>query len=153
MLLSELFSGQTPSTKKSSDGTVAEVFIIESLTLGDETKQRHEGAVLASILRMCGKKPMYYYIRTKAELVHLVDEFDASGYRYLHLSCHGNDTSLDTTLDSISYSEFARIFEDRLKGRRLTCGVEDRPRPHRTQSRAILSSFSPPNTWANLLPA
>ncbi len=119
MLLSELLSGQTPSKKKSSDGSVAEVFIIESLTLRDETKQRHEGAVLASVLRMCGKKPMYYYIRTKAELVHLADEFDASGYRYLHLSCHGNDESLDTTLDSITYAEFATIFKDRLKGRRL----------------------------------
>jgi len=62
---------------------------------------------------------MYYYIRTKAELVHLAEEFDASGYRYLHLSCHGNDTSLDTTLDSITYAEFAKIFKDRLKGRRL----------------------------------
>ncbi len=119
MLLSELLSGQTPSKKKSSNGTVAEVFIIESLTLRDETKQRHEGAVLASVLKMCGKKPMYYYIRTKAELEHLADEFDASGYRYLHLSCHGNDTSLDTTLDPITYTEFAKIFKDRLKGRRL----------------------------------
>ena len=119
MLLSELLSGQTPKRKKSSNGTVAEVFIIESLTLRDERKQRHEGAVLASVLKMCGKSPMYFYIRTKAELEHLAEEFDASGYRYLHLSCHGNDTTLDTTLDPISYGEFATIFKDRLKGRRL----------------------------------
>ena len=68
---------------------------------------------------MCGKNPLYYYIRTKAELEHLADEFEASGYRYLHLSCHGNGEALDTTLDSISYSEFAKIFKNRLKGRRL----------------------------------
>jgi len=119
MLLSELLSGQTPSKKKSSNGTVAEVFIIESLTLRDENKQRHEGAVLASVLKMCGKKPLYYYIRTKTELEKIADEFEASGYRYLHLSCHGNDTSLDTTLDPVTYVEFAKIFKDKLKGRRL----------------------------------
>jgi len=68
---------------------------------------------------MCGKKPLYYYIRTKAELEVLAEEFEASGYRYLHLSCHGGDTSLETTLDSVSYRDFAKVFEIRLSRRRL----------------------------------
>lgn len=119
MLLSELLSEQKPSKKKSPNGTVAEVFIIESLSLVDEAKQLHEGAVLASILKMCGKRPMYFYIRTKAELKHLAAEFDASFYRYLHISCHGSETTLNTTLDSIEYAEFSEIFKDSLKGRRL----------------------------------
>lgn len=119
MRLSELLEPQVPSRKKSADGTVAEVFIIESLRLADEAKERHEGAVLAAVLKMCNKRPLYYYIRTKAELRHIAKRFESSRYRYLHISCHGGDTSLDTTLDSVSYKDFAKIFENRLAGRRL----------------------------------
>lgn len=119
MRLAELFEPQIPSRSKASDGTVPEVFIIESLSLTDETKERHEGAVLAAILKICRKKPLYYYIRTRAELEVLAKEFEASGYRYLHISCHGGDTSLETTLDVISYQDFAQIFKNRLNGRRL----------------------------------
>ncbi len=119
MRLAELFEPQKPTPKKSKTDTVAQVFIIESLELIDETKERREGAVLASVLKMCGKNPLYYYIRTKAELEHLAEEFEASGYRYLHISCHGGETSLETTLDSVSYKEFAKIFEGKLKDRRL----------------------------------
>jgi hypothetical protein len=126
MRIAELLSPQEPSKKKTSNGTVAEVFIIESLSLIDEAKERHEGEVLANVLRMCGKKPLYYYIRTKAELEMLAEEFEASGYRYLHLSCHGGDTTIETTIDSVPYVEFAQMFDGRLKHRRLfasACGA------------------------------
>jgi len=119
MRLSELLQTQSASKRRLSDGSVPEVFIIESLELIDENKDRREGAVLASILRMCGKNPLYYYIRTRAELELIAKEFEASGYRYLHISCHGNDTCLSTTLDSISYKDFAAIFKSRLNKRRI----------------------------------
>ncbi len=119
MRLAELFEPQKPTPRKSKANTVAEVFIIESLELIDETKERREGAVLASVLKMCGKNPLYYYIRTKAELKYIADEFEASGYRYLHISCHGGDDTLETTLDSVTYQDFAEIFEGKLKDRRL----------------------------------
>lgn len=119
MRLADLFEPQNPTPKKSKSDTVAQVFIIETLELIDETKERREGAVLASVLKMCGKNPLYYYIRTKKELEYIAEEFEASGYRYLHISCHGGDTSLETTLDSVSYEEFAKVFERKLKGRRL----------------------------------
>ncbi len=119
MRLSELFEPQKPTPKKGKTDTVAQVFIIESLELVDEAKERREGAVLASVLKMCGKNPLYYYIRTKKELEHIAEEFEASGYRYLHISCHGGDTSLETTLDSIKYQDFSNIFENKLKDRRL----------------------------------
>jgi hypothetical protein len=119
MRLSELFEPQKPTPRKSKADTVAQVFIIESLELLDETKERREGAVLASVLKMCGKNPLYYYIRTRKELAHLAEEFEASGYRYLHISCHGGETSLETTLDSVTYQDFAKIFEGKLKDRRL----------------------------------
>ena len=119
MRLSELFEPQAPTKKKKGTDTVPEVFIIESLELTDETKERREGAVLAAVLKMCGKNPLYYYIRTKSELELMAQEFEASGYRYLHISCHGGETSLETTIDSITYQNFARIFEGKLNGRRL----------------------------------
>ena len=99
--------------------TVPEVFIIESLELTDERESRREGEVLASVLRMCGKEPLYYYIRTKAELELMAKLFYVSNYRYLHISCHGGKSSLSTTLDVVDYEEFATIFSGRLKNRRL----------------------------------
>lgn len=119
MRLAELFEPQKPTARKSKADTIAQVFIIESLELVDEAKERREGAVLASVLKMCGKNPLYYYIRTRAELEHIAEEFEASGYRYLHISCHGGETSLETTLDSVSYTDFANIFAGKLKDRRL----------------------------------
>ncbi len=68
---------------------------------------------------MCGKNPLYYYIRTKAELELMAKEFVDSGYRYLHMSCHGGEKSLELTLDSVRYQEFAKIFRRRLSNRRL----------------------------------
>jgi hypothetical protein len=99
--------------------TVPEVFIIESLELGDERKARREGEVLAAVLRMCGKRPLYYYIRTRAELELMARLFQASNYRYLHISCHGGKKSLSTTLDVIDYEDFATLFAGRLRNRRL----------------------------------
>jgi hypothetical protein len=119
MRLAEIYEPQKPTAKKKKTDTVAEVFIIESLELVDENKERREGAVLASVLKMCGKNPLYYYIRTKKELEHIAEEFEVSGYRYLHISCHGGEMSLETTLDSVSYQAFAKIFEKKLKDRRL----------------------------------
>jgi len=119
MRLAELFAPQIPTPKKKSSDTVPEVFIIESLELTDEAKERRGGAVLAAVFKMCGKNPLYYYIRTKAELELMAKEFERSGYRYLHISCHGGDTSLETTLNSVDYQEFADIFRGRLKSRRL----------------------------------
>jgi len=120
MRIAELFEPQVPTRKKKKRGaTVPEVFIVESLGLSDEASERREGAVLAAVLKMCGKNPLYYYIRTRAELELMAREFEDSGYRYLHISCHGTVKSLDLTLDSVSYQEFAQIFRRRLSIRRL----------------------------------
>jgi hypothetical protein len=150
MHFTELFGPQTPTRKKKSSDTVPEVFIIESLELADEANARREGEVLAAVLRMCGKNPLYYYIRTRAELEHLAKYFAASGYRYLHISCHGGMTSLETTLDSVSYKEFARIFAGKLKNRRLfvsACSAGNRPFAElvRSRNKGIISVTAPRN--------
>jgi len=96
-----------------------EVFIIESLRFQDENKKRFDGKFLSDILWMRDKKPKYYYIRTKKELKAVMEKFWNSGYRYLHLSCHGTNESIETTLDSIPFRALGRLMRPYLKGRRL----------------------------------
>jgi len=99
--------------------TFSEVFILESLTVEDERAKRFEGKVLADVLKMCGKHPEYFYFRTEQELEELVKEFRRSGYRFLHLSCHGSDTEIFTTYGSMTYGRFSQIFAGHLQNRRL----------------------------------
>ncbi|MFZ5843925.1 MAG: hypothetical protein ACOY3E_13630 [Pseudomonadota bacterium] len=99
--------------------TEPEVFILESLDFDDENESRFEGRILADVLRMCGKNPKYYYFRTEAELEILTLMFRESGYRYLHLSCHGSSDKIHTTLNDITYIRFSQIFEKNLRNRRL----------------------------------
>lgn len=99
--------------------TKANVFIIESLDSIDEKEKRFEGQILSRILRLGGKQSRYYYIRTKKELKKALESFGESGYRYLHLSCHGNETSISTTRDTIRFSELNRLMKPYLKDKRL----------------------------------
>ena len=45
-----------------------EVFIVESVDLDDEVEDRLEGKMLTEMLRLGGKKPLYFYVRRKREL-------------------------------------------------------------------------------------
>ena len=96
-----------------------EIFIIESLDFRDERADRFEGKIISQILALSGKNCEYCYIRTKRELKELLEQFESSGYRYLHLSCHGNNDSMFTTLDEIPFSEFGPLIKPYLRRRRL----------------------------------
>lgn len=96
-----------------------EVFIIESLRFDDERQDRFEGQIIKKILALSGKTCEYYYIRTKRELARVLQLFTESRYRYLHLSCHGGETSMATTLDAIAFPELATLLRPHLKSRRL----------------------------------
>lgn len=99
--------------------TKPDVFIIESLTFDDEKDKRFEGKFLSQILHLSGKKPMYYYIRTKKELQKVLELFEQSTYRYLHLSCHGSKTSIYTTLDRIPFRKLGQLIRPYLRKKRL----------------------------------
>ena len=100
--------------------TIPELFIIESLTLDDEEQDRQEGEILSRMLRLAGKKKTkYFYIRTKRELEEIVDLFDESGYRYLHLSCHANDSEMGTTFDDVSFKQLGEMLRPCLDNRRV----------------------------------
>lgn len=89
------------------------IFIIESLDLKDEEKGLFEGKILEQVLKMINIPVQYRYIRTKQELKVMIEQFEKSGYRYLHLSCHGNSSGIGMTLDkySFSFAEFKNMFE------------------------------------------
>jgi hypothetical protein len=99
--------------------TKPETFIIESLGFDDESKERLDGKLLFEVLRLYGKNPIYFYCRTEKELVELSKRFRSTGYRYLHVSCHGNSDSFCFTLDTIQFPRFADIFKGKLDNRRL----------------------------------
>lgn len=99
--------------------TEPEVFIIESLAVEDELRERYEGKALRDSLRIAGLRPGYYYVRTKAELAEALELFRHSSYRFLHISVHGSEKCIHTTLDEITNMEFAKMCEGKLRNRRV----------------------------------
>lgn len=95
------------------------VFIIESLEFDDEKNDRFEGKILSRILNLGDIKNEYYYIRTQKELEKILEIFEDSDFRYLHLSCHGSKNSIETTLDSIDFDLFSELVTPKLKYKRL----------------------------------
>lgn len=98
--------------------TTPEVYIIETLDVADE-EHRREGEVITKVLAMAGKAPRYRYVRTARELEHFAQDFADSGYRYLHISCHGNIGLFGLTLDTLTDTEFADIIGPHLDQKRL----------------------------------
>ena len=99
--------------------TIADVFIIESLSKDDEEKNRYEGQRLADLLKLSGKEPKYFYFQSKEEIPLLLQLFKISKYRYLHISCHASNDSICTTKDVISYLDFSTMCKNYLKLRRV----------------------------------
>jgi hypothetical protein len=99
--------------------TVPELFIIESLDRDDEEHERFEGQRIRTMLSLSGKSCKYVYVRTEREFRKMVDEFNASNFRYLHLSCHGNRAGLFTTFDRLSFNTVGEILTPFIKGRRV----------------------------------
>ena len=95
------------------------VFIVESLAFLDEEKGRFEGKIISQILKLSGSESKYVYLRTKKELKEVIDQFKNSGYRYLHFSCHGNESEISLTLNNLSFEELGNILEPCLKKRRM----------------------------------
>jgi len=95
------------------------VFIIESLTLENEKMGEFDGQILKDVLDLCKIPNDYYYIRTTIELREIINEFKKSDYRYLHLSCHANETQISLTFENLFYSQLAAIIGNNLNNKRL----------------------------------
>ena len=100
--------------------TKPELFIIESLTLDDEKAERQEGDIISRMLQLAGKTgTRYYYIRTARELEEMIDLFDDSHYRYLHISCHADKSGMATTFDEVPYADLGEMLRPCLSNRRV----------------------------------
>ena len=102
-----------------SSKTKADVFVIESLTFDDEERSHGEGQFLSHILRLADHNYKYFYIRTKTELQEVLDRFESSRYRYLHISCHANRNGIALTLDDLTVSELGDILRPYIENRRV----------------------------------
>lgn len=101
-----------------SKNTDPGIYIIESLDFDDEQGPM-EGKILSNILELEGLDYRYHYVRTKTELQHFIDDFVDSRLRFLHLSFHGDEDSIATTLEEITHDELGKMLEGKLKYRRL----------------------------------
>ena len=99
--------------------TKPETFIIESLSIENEVNGMYEGKIIYDILKLQNKNPKYYYFKNEIELRELSTVFRNSGYRYLHLSCHGTNDSIRLTHGPIKYHIFSEIFRKKLNNRRI----------------------------------
>lgn len=99
--------------------TYPHVFIIESMDLRNEAKNKYEGQIISNILHLMDIEHSYYYVRTRQEFEHFLKEFETSKYRYLHLSCHGSSNAIHLTLDDINFEDLGFLLQDKLDKKRL----------------------------------
>lgn len=89
--------------------TVPDVFIIEFLPASDP----HDGKILADMLRLAGKNPIYYTCNNSDSFVAGIKIFAASQYRFLHISCHGTTDSITfPSTERLDYMAFAALFNE-----------------------------------------
>jgi hypothetical protein len=105
------------------------VFIIESNQWEDEQEERREGMILKETLSLCQKTVEYRYIRTEKEFKFVLQQFEESKFRYLHISCHGYGKGFAFTLDRIPFRDFAELTSPFLGDRRLFISACDCVKP------------------------
>ncbi|MES2505061.1 MAG: CHAT domain-containing protein [Verrucomicrobiota bacterium] len=133
---------------KPAEPTLPELFIIESMNDMDEDSGFFEGVRIAQILRLARLKPKYFYIQDERELELLVPVFRQSNYRYLHISCHGDDKGFFLTNGYVSFARFAEIFAGALLLRRIfvsacEAGQKDLVHELHASNRGIQSLIAP----------
>ncbi|THD30703.1 MAG: hypothetical protein DI588_14840 [Flavobacterium johnsoniae] len=91
------------------------VYIIEFLRDGDYS----DGDNLHEILKLSCIPTKYEWVDTKEDLQLALENFERSKYRYLHISCHADETGLEINSDEITNAEFERMTKGKLKNKRL----------------------------------
>lgn len=133
------------------------VFIIESRKIEEEKTGKKQGLILTEMLTLLGVISEYRYIRTKKELIEMVNQYYASKFRYLRLSMHGVSSQnkplnkFSLSLEKITYDEFCNIIikngHDKNEKRRLfisACHVAaDITIPFREKSNSFISIIAP----------
>ena len=111
--------------------SIAKIFIANGVNkirlTGGEPLVRKDAA---HIIRALGALDVELTITTNATRVHhFIEDFEASRYRYLHISCHGNNDVIALTLEQYDNLSFSKAVGSKLDGRRLfisACGATTR---------------------------
>ncbi len=103
--------------------TIPEVCILEYLRPEELDETKSDGKNLRKVLKAISKEQYYCSVASISELLSEVEKFGESKYRYLHLSCHGNDEELGIDDDGIRWEDLGHKIGSYLQGRRLTLSV------------------------------
>ncbi len=99
--------------------TIPEVFIIESLTPDDVENGRREGDLIAHILKMGGRNPIYRHPKTITGFKRALAQFSNSNYRYLHISSHGGKDHFMFHFGAMFFNEFHWHIRHKLANKRV----------------------------------
>jgi hypothetical protein len=91
------------------------VYIIEFLRADDYT----DGENLHEILKLSLIPTKYNWVDTKEDFKKAIKEFNASKFRYLHISCHADETGFEINGEKISNSEFQSMTKKVLTNKRV----------------------------------
>jgi hypothetical protein len=92
------------------------IFIIESLRSEDDY---FDGENLHNILKLAKIDSIYHEVLSLVDFIDKIEKFVDSGYRYLHLSCHGDESGIEINGEKISNGRLIEIFNGRLFKKRL----------------------------------
>ena len=126
-----------------------QLFIIESLKMRDEEKHLYEGDIISRMLSLSGKTDTkYFYIRTRREMQEMADRFVRSKHRYMHISCHADESGIETTLETITNPELSDMLRDHLHRTRLfvsACAMANEDLAEQLFSKSEILSFAGPS--------
>lgn len=91
------------------------VYIIEFL----RTNDYKDGKLLSEILNLSKIPSQYYWVNSKEELIQSLKNFNKSNYRYLHISCHADETGFEIQKNEISNNDFQIITKDVVRNKRV----------------------------------
>jgi hypothetical protein len=91
------------------------VYIIESLRELDYT----DGKTLHGILKLSRIPSTYSWVNSIEKFKSSLKDFQKSKFRYLHISCHANETGIEINGDFILNADFQNLTKEMLVNKRL----------------------------------
>lgn len=91
------------------------IFIIESL----RSEDFFDGENLSEVIALSEIDTIYKEVVSYEDLKFKLQEFEASHYRYLHLSCHADLDGIEINGEEISYDTLSSLLGNKLVGKRL----------------------------------
>jgi hypothetical protein len=91
------------------------IYIIEFLRPEDYL----DGYILHEILKLSLIPTEYKWVGNKEELIETLEDFDKTKFRYLHISCHADETGFEINGGEITNAEIQELTANILDNKRL----------------------------------